>query len=186
MALQEQKLKEKGATISQPPPPSTNPFATATTTPQSNNLLGSPTNATPGNASDDLWNLTGNPFVQNVQQVMAMNNVVNNVQPGYSAGGWNSQPPTRGIYRKRLIENISILKKNLMISLQYSFICSSILVLMESSMLCWGTPQNNEICIFCFLLTTQHFREIVKSGWLTIRIMCLEWTNMSTHCLLVQ
>ena len=99
---QEQKLKEKGATtvpstISQPPPPSTNPFATATTTPQSNNLLGSPTNATPGNASDDLLNLTGNPFVQNVQQVMALNNIVNNVQPGYSAGGWNSQPPTQAL-----------------------------------------------------------------------------------------
>jgi hypothetical protein len=46
------------------------------------------------NASDDLLNLTGNPFVQNVQQVMALNNIVNNVQPGYSAGGWNSQPPT--------------------------------------------------------------------------------------------
>lgn len=106
LALQEQKLKEKGATtISQPPPPSTNPFANATTTLQSNNLLGSPTNATPGNASDDLLSLTGNPFVQNVQQVMAMNNVVNSIQPGYSAGGWNSQTPNQGIYRKRLNEN---------------------------------------------------------------------------------
>lgn len=112
-ALQEQKLKEKGATtvpstISQPPPPSTNPFANATSTPQTNNLLGSPTNATPGNASDDLLSLTGNPFVQNVQQVMAMNNTVNNIQSGYSTGGWNSQPPNQGIYRKRLVENSSL------------------------------------------------------------------------------
>ena len=44
------------------------------------NLLGSPTHAAPAQASDDLLNLTGNPFVESVQSVMQMNNTVNNMQ----------------------------------------------------------------------------------------------------------
>ena len=46
-------------------------------------------------ASDDLLSLTGNPFVQNVQQVMAMNNAVNNIQTSFAPGGWNT-PPSQG------------------------------------------------------------------------------------------
>lgn len=96
---QEQKLKEKAATTipsTATPPASNNPFATATT-PQMNNLLGSPTaKPAPSNPSDDLLSLTGNPFVQNVQHVMAMNNAVNNLHSGYNAGGWNAVPPNQG------------------------------------------------------------------------------------------
>lgn len=103
---QEQKLKEK--TPSAVPPPvsqqaasSTNPFATNASPTATNNLLGSPTSAQPTNASDDLLSLTGNPFVQNVQQVMAMSNAVNNMQPGGyppAGGGWGQMaPPNQGM-----------------------------------------------------------------------------------------
>ncbi|CAC5367437.1 PICALM [Mytilus coruscus] len=97
--LKEYKLKETGSTATPSnatqSPPSTNPFANSTNAPDTNNLLGSPISSQSGNASDDLLSLTGNPFVQNVQQVMAMNNAVNNLQTTYSPGGW-STPPSQG------------------------------------------------------------------------------------------
>lgn len=103
--LKEIKMKEKTTSsvappVSQPAVASTNPFATNTSPSTSNNLLGSPTSAQPSSASDDLLSLTGNPFVQNVQQVMAMSNAVNNMQStGYppAGGGWGQMvPPNQG------------------------------------------------------------------------------------------
>jgi hypothetical protein len=35
-----------------------------------------------------------------------------------------------------------------------------------------------------FLLRTQHYGEKVKTGWLGIRIMCQEWSDMCTSGLL--
>ncbi|XP_033741316.1 phosphatidylinositol-binding clathrin assembly protein LAP-like isoform X2 [Pecten maximus] len=101
-ANQEQRLKEMGGSPVAPPANTnqSNPFASPTTTtpPTSGgvNLFGSPTKSTAGNApSDDLLNLAGNPFIENVQNVMQMNNVMNNMQPTsqqqpFATPGWNS------------------------------------------------------------------------------------------------
>ncbi|GFO03618.1 phosphatidylinositol-binding clathrin assembly protein [Plakobranchus ocellatus] len=77
----ENLFEQKAASSPQQPPASTNnPFAAASPSsaaPQtSSNLFGSPTEpaggaAAPNRPSDDLLNLTGNPFVDNVQNVMA-------------------------------------------------------------------------------------------------------------------
>ncbi|XP_060067738.1 phosphatidylinositol-binding clathrin assembly protein LAP-like isoform X5 [Ylistrum balloti] len=101
-ANQEQRLKEMGGSPVAPPANTnqSNPFASPTTTapPTSSgvNLFGSPTKTAPaGNApSDDLLNLSGNPFIENVQNVMQMNNVMNNMQAPsqqpFSTPAWNS------------------------------------------------------------------------------------------------
>lgn len=96
---QEQRLKEMGS-----PPQSaqqqssTNPFA-ASPVSTGSNLLGSPTTAEPVKASDDLLSLTGNPFVENVQQVMAMNATVStmNAQPQFATPAWNNTPSTNNV-----------------------------------------------------------------------------------------
>ncbi|XP_060067736.1 phosphatidylinositol-binding clathrin assembly protein LAP-like isoform X3 [Ylistrum balloti] len=100
--LKEQRLKEMGGSPVAPPANTnqSNPFASPTTTapPTSSgvNLFGSPTKTAPaGNApSDDLLNLSGNPFIENVQNVMQMNNVMNNMQAPsqqpFSTPAWNS------------------------------------------------------------------------------------------------
>ncbi|KAJ8315445.1 hypothetical protein KUTeg_007595 [Tegillarca granosa] len=97
--LKEQRLKEVGS----PPqsaqqPSSTNPFATSPVS-TSSNLLGSPTTAEPTKASDDLLSLTGNPFVENVQHVMAMNAAVStmNTQPQFATPAWNNAPSTNNV-----------------------------------------------------------------------------------------
>lgn len=77
---------------------STNPFA-ASPASTGSNLLGSPTTAEPVKASDDLLSLTGNPFVENVQQVMAMNATVStmNAQPQFATPAWNNTPSTNNV-----------------------------------------------------------------------------------------
>lgn len=86
-------MKELGQ-LPQPNPPATNPFATQTPNGTSD-LFGSPTkSATPQKASDDLLSLSGNPFVQNVQNVMAMQNATQAMSQPNSFAQWNSAPAT--------------------------------------------------------------------------------------------
>ncbi|XP_021373628.1 phosphatidylinositol-binding clathrin assembly protein LAP-like isoform X9 [Mizuhopecten yessoensis] len=101
-ANQEQRLKEMGGSpvATQANTNQSNPFASPNTTgsPASSgvNLFGSPTKTAPGGTapSDDLLNLSGNPFIENVQSVMQMNNVMNNMQPTsqqqFATPAWNS------------------------------------------------------------------------------------------------
>ncbi|CAG2238137.1 PICALM [Mytilus edulis] len=109
--LKEYKLKETGSpatpSTATQSPPSTNPFANNTNATDTNNLLGSPISSQSGMASDDLLSLTGNPFVQNVQQVMAMNNAVNNIQTSFAPGGWNTQPSQEVDFTKVFHNNSS-------------------------------------------------------------------------------
>ncbi|VDI18614.1 phosphatidylinositol-binding clathrin assembly protein LAP-like isoform X2 [Mytilus galloprovincialis] len=108
--LKEYKLKETGSpatpSTATQSPPSTNPFANNTNATDTNNLLGSPISSQSGMASDDLLSLTGNPFVQNVQQVMAMNNAVNNIQTSFAPGGWNT-PPSQEVDFTKVFHNNS-------------------------------------------------------------------------------
>ncbi|KAL4233746.1 hypothetical protein ACF0H5_008426 [Mactra antiquata] len=80
---QEQKAKETGASPSQPPPSSNNPFVTPTAAPASQ--------TSPNKPSDDLLNLDGNPFVENVKSVMQMNSGTN----AFGAPAWG--PPSTGM-----------------------------------------------------------------------------------------
>ncbi|CAG2238138.1 PICALM [Mytilus edulis] len=109
--LKEYKLKETGSpatpSTATQSPPSTNPFANNTNATDTNNLLGSPISSQSGMASDDLLSLTGNPFVQNVQQVMAMNNAVNNIQTSFAPGGWNTQPSQAEVDFTKVFHNNS-------------------------------------------------------------------------------
>nr|XP_034335473.1 clathrin coat assembly protein AP180-like isoform X6 [Crassostrea gigas] len=90
---QEQRMKELGQSP-QPNPSATNPFATQTPNGTSD-LFGSPTkSAAPQKASDDLLSLSGNPFVQNVQNVMAMQNATQAMSQTNSFAQWNSAPAT--------------------------------------------------------------------------------------------
>nr|XP_034333069.1 phosphatidylinositol-binding clathrin assembly protein LAP isoform X31 [Crassostrea gigas] len=90
---QEQRMKELGQSP-QPNPSATNPFATQTPNGTSD-LFGSPTkSAAPQKASDDLLSLSGNPFVQNVQNVMAMQNATQAMSQPNSFAQWNSAPAT--------------------------------------------------------------------------------------------
>ncbi|XP_052708441.1 phosphatidylinositol-binding clathrin assembly protein LAP-like isoform X14 [Crassostrea angulata] len=90
---QEQRMKELGQSP-QPNNPATNPFATQTPNGTSD-LFGSPTkSAAPQKASDDLLSLSGNPFVQNVQNVMAMQNATQAMSQPNSFAQWNSAPAT--------------------------------------------------------------------------------------------
>eukprot|EP00105_Crassostrea_gigas_P037755 XP_019921903.1 PREDICTED: phosphatidylinositol-binding clathrin assembly protein isoform X4 [Crassostrea gigas] len=91
--LKEQRMKELGQSP-QPNPSATNPFATQTPNGTSD-LFGSPTkSAAPQKASDDLLSLSGNPFVQNVQNVMAMQNATQAMSQPNSFAQWNSAPAT--------------------------------------------------------------------------------------------
>ncbi|XP_052708437.1 phosphatidylinositol-binding clathrin assembly protein LAP-like isoform X10 [Crassostrea angulata] len=91
--LKEQRMKELGQSP-QPNNPATNPFATQTPNGTSD-LFGSPTkSAAPQKASDDLLSLSGNPFVQNVQNVMAMQNATQAMSQPNSFAQWNSAPAT--------------------------------------------------------------------------------------------
>nr|XP_034335481.1 clathrin coat assembly protein AP180-like isoform X14 [Crassostrea gigas] len=91
--LKEQRMKELGQSP-QPNPSATNPFATQTPNGTSD-LFGSPTkSAAPQKASDDLLSLSGNPFVQNVQNVMAMQNATQAMSQTNSFAQWNSAPAT--------------------------------------------------------------------------------------------
>lgn len=86
-------MKELGQSP-QPNPSATNPFATQTPNGTSD-LFGSPTkSAAPQKASDDLLSLSGNPFVQNVQNVMAMQNATQAMSQPNSFAQWNSAPAT--------------------------------------------------------------------------------------------
>lgn len=100
---QEQRLKEMGGSPGAPPANTnqSNPFASPTTgappVPSGGvDLFGSPTKmASPGGPpSDDLLHLSGNPFIENVQTVMQINNAMNNMQSAQQpfAPNWNSAP----------------------------------------------------------------------------------------------
>nr|XP_022292154.1 phosphatidylinositol-binding clathrin assembly protein LAP-like isoform X22 [Crassostrea virginica] len=86
---QEQRLKELGHSPQQTAP-STNPFTTQTPNGTSD-LLGSPSGPSQ-KSSDDLLSLTGNPFIQNVQNVMAMQTATQAMAPPSSFASWNSTP----------------------------------------------------------------------------------------------
>nr|XP_022292064.1 phosphatidylinositol-binding clathrin assembly protein LAP-like isoform X21 [Crassostrea virginica] len=86
---QEQRLKELGHSPQQTAP-STNPFTTQTPNGTSD-LLGSPSGPSQ-KSSDDLLSLTGNPFIQNVQNVMAMQTATQAMAPPSSFASWNSSP----------------------------------------------------------------------------------------------
>ncbi|XP_052707659.1 phosphatidylinositol-binding clathrin assembly protein-like [Crassostrea angulata] len=90
---QEQRMKELGQSP-QPNPSATNPFATQT--PNGTSVFfASPTkSAAPQKASDDLLSFSGNPFVQNVQNVMAMQNATQAMSQPNSFAQWNSAPAT--------------------------------------------------------------------------------------------
>jgi hypothetical protein len=89
---QEQRLKELGQSPQQTGSQSSNPFASPTTNGTSD-LLGSPSKSgQPAKASDDLLSLTGNPFVQNVQNVMAMQSATQAMSQPNSFAQWNNTP----------------------------------------------------------------------------------------------
>ncbi|KAK3097789.1 hypothetical protein FSP39_013203 [Pinctada imbricata] len=95
--LKEQRLKETGGQTTQNATSQNNPFATGTPAATTNDIFGSPTKSQPDSArpSDDLMNLTGNPFVQNVQNVMAMNAVTSAMssQNSFATPQWNAANP---------------------------------------------------------------------------------------------
>lgn len=78
---------------------STNPFANNVSQPAPTSTTQAPS---PGKPSDDLLNLTGNPFAESVQNVMVMNSGVSAMQPQFGAPapapapGWGTQPNSTG------------------------------------------------------------------------------------------
>ncbi|XP_056014305.1 phosphatidylinositol-binding clathrin assembly protein LAP-like isoform X23 [Ostrea edulis] len=90
--LKEQRLKELGQSPQQAGSLSSNPFATQTPNGTSD-LLGSPSKSgQPLKASDDLLSLSGNPFVQNVQNVMAMQASTQAMSQPNTFAQWNNTP----------------------------------------------------------------------------------------------
>ncbi|XP_048765387.1 phosphatidylinositol-binding clathrin assembly protein LAP-like isoform X45 [Ostrea edulis] len=88
----EQRLKELGQSPQQAGSLSSNPFATQTPNGTSD-LLGSPSKSgQPLKASDDLLSLSGNPFVQNVQNVMAMQASTQAMSQPNTFAQWNNTP----------------------------------------------------------------------------------------------
>ena len=89
LSHQEQKERESTTTTT-----TTNPFATSVSQPVSTSTTESP--SLQARPSDDLLNLTGNPFADSVQNVMVMNTGVNAMQPPQAQNAFGAPPPGWG------------------------------------------------------------------------------------------
>lgn len=90
------EIKTSPSTSPQNAAPATNnPFLTSQPVTTQVDLFGAPNpeaSSLTGKASDDLLNLSGNPFVENVRSVMSMNNTVTamSTQNAFSTPAWGS------------------------------------------------------------------------------------------------
>ncbi|KAL5011159.1 hypothetical protein ScPMuIL_013464 [Solemya velum] len=103
--LKDQRMKEMKTSPSSSPqnqaPATNNPFLTSQPATTQVDLFGAPeSSSSTGKASDDLLNLTGNPFVENVRSVMTMNSSVNAMssQNAFSTPAWGATNASSGSF----------------------------------------------------------------------------------------